>query len=429
MRSILSVAIFAFSASAVSVPLFGQYATPPAAPPPERYGAAQDSVVPAQAGPAPMCQAGISKGARNALIALQAAVVAKNSAAIPGLAAAAQAVAKSADDKCFIAQMQMKAAVDANDVKGIAATIAAQEASGAVPAATIAGLYESVGIMQYKAAAYSEAATSFERVLRLEPSRGSTVIMLAETRTKQGRVAEALPLYRKAIGIETAAGRKADENWYKRQVAVAYAAKSPLTYEIARDWVTAFPTANNWREAIVLYGEMSGTDDATMIDLYRLQRINRALVGNADYARYAQIALDRGFPGEAKGVLDEGFAANAIDRNQPSLKALHAQATAKSAGDRAALAAQARTALGGTQAKPIMVLGEAYFGYGDYAKAAELFRAAQGKAGVDAELARLRLGMALAAAGDKAGASTLLRLVTGPRAEIARYWLTHSAMR
>lgn len=381
------------------------------------------------AAPAPVCQAGISKGARGALVALQTAVVAKNSTAIAGLVAAASALAKTGDDRCFIAQMQMKAAVDSNNLPGVAAAIAAQQASGSVPQATIAALYEDLGQLQYKAAAYGDAGTSFERSIKLAPTVGSAVVMLAETRTRQGRIAEALPLYRKAISIETAAGRKAEEKWYKRPIAVAYGAKSPLTYGLARDWVAAYPTARNWREAVFLYGEMSGIDDAALIDLYRLQRINRALVGNADYGRYAQLALDRGFPGEAKGVLDEGFAAAAIDRNQATLKALHALAATKSAGDRAALAAQARTALAGAQAKPVMVLGEAYFGYGDYAKAAELFRAAQGKAGVDAGLANLRLGMALAAAGDKAGATAALSLVQGPRAEIAKYWLTYAAMR
>jgi hypothetical protein len=51
-----------------------------------------------------------------------------------------------------------------------------------------------------------------------------------------------------------------------------------------------------------------------------------------------------------------------------------------------------------------------------------MFRAAQGKSGVDAELANLRLGMALAASGDKAGATAALAKVTGPRAGIAKYW-------
>lgn len=430
MRSMLSAAMIALGATAAAPIAAQAYGAAVSAPQASATPAtSQRPGTPTAPGLLPLCQAGISKGARNALVALQTAVVAKNSAAIPGLVTAAQAVAKSNDDKCFIGQMRMKAALDTNDLKGVAAAIAVQQASGSVPAATTAALYEDLGRMQYKAAAFADASASFERAIQLAPNRGSAVILLAETRAKQGRTAEALPLYQKAIAIETAAGRKAEENWYKRSVAVAFAARSPLSFGLARDWVAAYPGARNWRDAILIYIDQSRLDDSALIDLYRLQRINRALTGNGDFARYAQLAMDRGFPGEAKGVLEEGFAAAAIDRNQATLKALHAQATAKSAGDRAALAAQAQTALAGAQGRPVMALGEAYFGYGDYAKAAELFRAARGKAGVDPVLADLRLGMALAASGDKAGAATALRLVTGPRAEVARYWLTYATIR
>ena len=60
-----------------------------------------------------------------------------------------------------------------------------------------------------------------------------------------------------------------------------------------------------------------------------------------------------------------------------------------------------------------MVTAEAYYGYGDYAEAADLFRAALGKRGVDKDLANLRLGMSLARAGDKAGATAALNAAGG----------------
>jgi TolA-binding protein len=72
-----------------------------------------------------------------------------------------------------------------------------------------------------------------------------------------------------------------------------------------------------------------------------------------------------------------------------------------------------------------MVTGEAYYGYGDYQKSAELFRAALGKQGVDKDLANLRLGMALARAGDKAGATAALNAAGGAQAEVAKLWLTY----
>jgi hypothetical protein len=50
---------------------------------------------------------------------------------------------------------------------------------------------------------------------------------------------------------------------------------------------------------------------------------------------------------------------------------------------------------------------------------------AMGKPGVDAAVANLHIGMALARAGDKAGATAALNSVTGARADIAKFWLTY----
>ena len=47
----------------------------------------------------------------------------------------------------------------------------------------------------------------------------------------------------------------------------------------------------------------------------------------------------------------------------------------------------------------------------------------------DAALANLHIGMALARSGDKAGATAALNAVTGPRAEIAKFWLTYLAQK
>ena len=410
MRSFFSIAALTLGAA---TPALAQ--TPPAA-------------AAAPAAPAP-CQAQISKGARPALVALQNAVVAKNSAAVPGLVTAAQAVAKSADDNCFIGQMQYFAAIDAKDYRAASAALGAQRASGAIPAQDFAAKYDNLGRLQYEAKSYADAAASFEQALQIAPNRAETIVMLAETRTKQERIADALPLYQKGIATEVAAGRKPPESWYRRLVAVAYNSKNPQALTLARDWVAAYPTAKNWRDAIKIYADNAAVDEIGKVDLYRLARLNKALAGETDYYRLALGTLTRGFPGEAKAVLEEGFASNAISRSTPAIRDAYAQASAKAAGDRAALEGQVAGARSGGAAKPLMALGEAYYGYGDYAKAADMYRLALTKSGVDASLANLRLGMSLAASGDAAGARTALNAVTGARQEIARYWLTYLSTR
>jgi Flp pilus assembly protein TadD len=62
---------------------------------------------------------------------------------------------------------------------------------------------------------------------------------------------------------------------------------------------------------------------------------------------------------------------------------------------------------------------------GNYSKAGEIYRQVATKPGADKELANLHLGMALARAGDKAGATAAFNAVTGGRSEIAKLWLLY----
>jgi len=103
------------------------------------------------------------------------------------------------------------------------------------------------------------------------------------------------------------------------------------------------------------------------------------------------------------------------------------QATQKSAGEEATLDAAASKALAGGTAKSALTTGDLLYGYGRFDKAAELYRAALKRPGADASLTNLHLGMALARSGDKAGAIAALSAVTGPRIDIAKYWLAYLA--
>ncbi len=157
----------------------------------------------------------------------------------------------------------------------------------------------------------------------------------------------------------------------------------------------------------------------------RLAQATGALAGENDYFRFANTLVTKGFPGEAKAVLDQGFTAKAIDKSRATFSQIYSLASARSQGDRASLAASATAAKAAADAKKAMVTAEAYYGYGDYAQAADLFRAALGKPGVDKDLANLRLGMSLARAGDKAGATAALNAAGGEQSEIAKLWLTY----
>ena len=72
-----------------------------------------------------------------------------------------------------------------------------------------------------------------------------------------------------------------------------------------------------------------------------------------------------------------------------------------------------------------MTIADAYYGYGDYAQAIELYRAALTKTGADKDLVNLRIGMALARSGDKVGATAAFGAAGGAQAEVAKLWLAY----
>jgi tetratricopeptide (TPR) repeat protein len=363
----------------------------------------------------------LSKEARNAIVALQTAVNANDTATIPAKLAAAQAVAKTADDKYVIAINQTKAATAAGDLAGMRAGIDALRASGGATPADLVSRYNNLGKRYYDAKQLDQAAGAFEQALAVDANNGDALKMLASLRDAQGRKADAVALMAKSIATTKAAGQKPKENDYKFAARIAYDAKAPAAGQITQAWLADYPNPTNWRDALRIYRDVNGLDGESKIDVMRLARAANALNGEGDYYGYVSELITRGYLNEAKAVIDEGGAKKAIDVNKNAFKQF-APKLAK-APTRAAIDAAAKAALAGGNGKLAMEAGDTLYGVGAFAEAAPLFKAAAAKGGVDANLANLRLGMALARAGDKAGATAALNAVTGPHANTAKYWL------
>ena len=371
----------------------------------------------------------ISKAATKPLAELQAAVNAKDVANIPAKLAAARAAAQSADEKYMVAALQFKAAAAANDEAAMGAGIEAMLASGRVEQAEAAPMHFQLGKIAYKNKQYANAAASFERALAINPANTDALVLFAETRNSQGQVADAVALLQRALKAKLASGQKASEDWYRRAVALAYGAKLPSAVDLSRQWVAAYPAPATWRDSLKVYRTSSNLDDAARLDTLRLARATGALSGDFDFQSYAAIAGQGASPGEARAVIDEAIAAKQIDPNKPEFKEIVTILKTKTAMSRESLPQLAKEAQAGPTARLALRTGDAYYGYGDYAAAAALYRAALTKTGADASLINLHLGMALARAGDKAGATAALNAVTGPRAELAKYWLVYLATR
>lgn len=397
-------------------------ATPAAA----QYGASAQQQQPApqpsaQAAPATVTIKPSGK-ALKAIVDLQDTVKKNDFANVPAKVAAAQAVASTKEDRYLIGKLQLDAALAAKDNSALAAAIDTIAGSGYLEAAKVAGLYMDLGGTYYNNKQYAQAQAAYQKALAADPRNVEAPALIGESLFAQGQKAEAAAAFQRAIQARVTAGQKPEENLLKRATIIAYDAGSPIAADLGRQWVTSYPSAESWRNSIAIYRNLNHPDVEGTLDLLRLMQATNSLTVAADYGLFARASAEQNNFNEAQAVLDAGIAAKVVNPADSEFRDLVSGLKAKQKATAADLAIATKTAANGMA---LLRIGDRYYAMGNYAKAAELYRMSMGKPGVDAAVANLHLGMALARSGDKAGATTALNAVSGPRADIAKFWLAY----
>ncbi|WP_076068553.1 hypothetical protein [Sphingomonas montana] len=368
----------------------------------------------------------LSKEVREPLAAAQTAIRGGDATTGAAKLAEANAAAKTDEEKYFVAAVMIELGKIDNNPATQAAAVDALIASNRAPADQLPTLYLVSGQTAYRAANYAKAEQMLAKAIELKTTDTNAYALLVEAQAKQNKTPQALQTLQTAIDTQRAAGTKAPADWYGRGINLAYTAKLPQqTAALTQAWVKDYPTASNWRDSLVTYRELNPMDADGQLDLMRLQRTAGAMKGQGDYMEYVLATYLR-YPGEAKAVLDEGSRAGVINLSKGGNAAeINGIISPKVAADKASLGAAATAARGpkGT-GKTALSTGDAYLGYGDWTNAAEMYKLAATKGGVDAGLVNTRLGMALAKAGQKDAARQAFgQITTGPRAGLAKYWL------
>jgi hypothetical protein len=362
---------------------------------------------------------------RKAAGPVQTALAAKDVAATQTAIAALAPTAQTPDEKFYVGQFKLNLAGLTKDAKAQAAAVDEMLASGS------AGLNESAGKFQYFSGLFAYQSNDYAKAAqRLQEAQAAGYkaddlnIMLADASFRTNNSAQGIAAADRAFAEKKAAGQPVPESWYKVVVAATYKGKDyASTNRYMRQLIAAYPTPTNWRDALVLYRDSAKLDPAVSIDVFRLMRAAKALDGERDYYEYALYADQRGLPGEAKGVIDEGRALGKAPKSSTALNDVYAAASAKIAADRASLAKSDAASSAAANGRVAANTGDAHLAYGEDAKAAELYATALAKGGVDADAVNTRLGIALARQGKTAEAKAAFAKVQGSRAEIANYWV------
>lgn len=385
--------------------------------------AAQDQTAQAAAQPAQWAPK-ISKEEGAALQPLQAAIGAQDWAAATAALPAAQAAVTSPDGRYYVGQFQFRIGTGTNNAQLQAQGLDAMIASGGGDPSKAALLYKNRGALAVQAQDFAKAEAAYERWIQLAPNDPQAQIAIAEVKFRQNKPQEAFPLMERAMAARRAAGEPIPENWYLLALQSAIDAKmTPQMLTLSRGLIESNPNASNWRNGLLIYRQSTDLDPAMLLDTLRLMRAVKALDRSDEYLSLADLLYRGNYYAEAKAVLDEAAAAGKVPSSNANAAAIAKAVTGKIAEDRAALPGLEARARSSADGELAVRLADGYYGHGNFAKAAEFYRLGVEKGSVDANLINMRLGMALALAGRKAEAEAAFKAVTGPRADLASYWM------
>ncbi|MBN8831734.1 MAG: hypothetical protein J0G94_14195 [Sphingomonadales bacterium] len=342
------------------------------------------------------------------------------------------------DDKYFFGQLMLNAGLQLKDQPTQRKGLETMLASGLTPAADVAKFQFFVGQFAFVAKDWPAARTNLDAAVKAGYPDAQALVLLANTYflEAQGQVQgnefspagkalikQGLPYLQQAIAKQEAAGQAVDKSWYNTGFRMAVASQDPSQPQWTNLALSHNGSPENWRIALRgLQDANAGMSRDENIDLLRLMASSKSLQNAYSYNEYAEAAWRLGLPGEVKSVIDGGRASGEIDKG--ALGDLYQLAAGSIAKDQASLPASEKAAAAAATGKPAASAANGYLSYGNYTKAAELYRLALQKGGVDANEVNTRLGIALARSGDKAGAIEAFNKVegTGARKQIATLW-------
>jgi hypothetical protein len=231
------------------------------------------------------------------------------------------------------------------------------------------------------------------------------------------------------------AGRRPDEDDLLRLAdAYRHTGNKAGDMQVKEKLVTYYPSNKQYVGIYLsdLPGK-SGFSSRFSLDLLRLRLASGNLTAAADYMEMAQLLLQAQLPGEAKVVVDKGYAAGVLGTGAEAARQqrLRDLVTKTAAENAASLAKRAADAKVGKTGDDLVAIGAEYVSMGKYDEGIDLMQQGIAKDSLKRpEDAKLRLGVAMLQSGkNKAKAVQMLRSVQGSDGapDIARLYISLGA--
>ena len=339
---------------------------------------------------------------------------------------------KTAYESYLIERMRGSAAASAGDTATAVKSFEAVIGSGRLSSAEQLKMVEAVAGMYYRANNYPKAAVWISRYLKEGGTDPQMRTLLIQSYYLNGDCLSVSRELQSELQADEKAGRAPPEERLQLLASCYVKQKDNAGYATALEkLVTYYPKKDYWVDLINRIQRKPGYADRLSLDVYRLKLATGNLTTAGDYMEMAQLALQAGFPAEAKKVVDQGFASGALGTGSDAdrQKRLRDLVMKQLADAQKALVQNETEAAAVKDGTDLINIGFAYVSNGQFDKGLSLMEQGIRKGGLKRpEDAKLHLGIAYLLAGQKAKAVQTFKTVQGQdgTADLARLWGIHA---
>lgn len=343
-----------------------------------------------------------------------------------GKVAEAEAVSgRTAFENYTIQRTKGSIAASAGDNDTAAKAFEAVIGSGKSPAAENLKMMQAVAGLYYRAKDYPKAATWAARYQKEGGTDPSMRTLLVQSYFLGNDCASVS----KTVGDGEGNGRKATEEELQILANCYLKQKDNQGYVSAIErLVVHYPKKEYWTDLLNRVQKKNGFSDRFSLDIYRLKLATGNINSANDYLEMTQLAIQGGFPAEAKAIVDKGYAANALGTGKDAerhkrlrdltLKTLDEYTKGRAQAEKDAQADKAGNGL--------VTIGYNYVAEGAPQKGLAYMEEGIKKGGLKRpEDAKLLLGVAQLQSGSRARGLQTLKTVHGNDgpADLARLWI------
>lgn len=340
---------------------------------------------------------------------------------------------KNAHETLTIERMRFVAANGLGDSDTAARSLDALIASGKLSASEQLQFTQAVAVAAYRAKDYGKAITWTQRYFKEGGKDDAMRTVLVQAYYLNNDFANAARELSAAVQATEKAGGKPDQDRLE-MLASCYIKLDDMGgyVGVLEKLATWYPKKEYWADLLARIQKKPGFADRLTLDVYRLKFVSGNVGGAGDYMEMAQLALQQGYPVEAKKVVDEGYAKNILGTGADAARhqRLRDLVSKQLAEDQKNLTQGEKQAAAAKEGTGLVNIGLNLVLNGQNDKGLALMEQGIAKGKLKRpEDARLHLGYAYLLAGQKAKAAQIFKAVQGTdgAADLARLWALQAA--